>query len=90
MHQIREITFPNFAQKKMYRRHIHAEEVKEAVFTGKMEKKKKGDKILIRSQTLAGRYLLIVTVPIGKHEVMLVSVRDMNEREKSNYRNRMK
>lgn len=88
MHRITATNWPDFAKEKVHRRGIDLEEVEEAVFSDTKEKKREGDRILIRSQSLAGRYLFVVAVPVAKHEVMIISAREMNDREKSNYRDR--
>ena len=94
MHVVDIIWLPHVLDKLVWKHHVSPEEVEEVLFDTPLYRKvQKGhvpgeDLYAALGQTDTGRYLIIFFIYKPTHEALLLSARDMDEKERRQYARR--
>lgn len=84
------LTWPRGIMDKVINKHgIQPLEVEQAIFeTDRKLIRRKGDRLLVYSQTPSGRPILVVLEPRDTGDPIVITAREQTEKEKSKYRSR--
>jgi len=85
------LTWPRGIMDKVIGKHdIQPLEVEQAIFEcDKKVVKRKGDRLLVYSQSLSGRPVLVVLEPQKGADPIVITAREQTDKEKSRYRDRV-